>query len=81
MNFIIPAVTRLALANETLILPYDVTIHLAGRRPLFKSSMRPIVIPEQRMILPLGKSTKIRIDDIQLNAKLLLRRDPKRYPP
>ena len=46
MDFVGPAGIRLYLADGTLVLPDEVRIHLAGRRPLYGSSMQPIVIPE-----------------------------------
>ena len=42
--------------------------------------MQPIVIPEQHVALPVGRSTEIRIGNNQLNAKLWVRRDPKWVP-
>ena len=39
MDFMAPAGIRLDLADGTLVLPYEVRIHLAGRRPLYGSSM------------------------------------------
>ena len=63
-----------------MVLPDEVMIHLAGRRPLYGSSMQPIVIPEQLVALPVGKSTAIMIGNIHFNAKLLVRRDPTWVP-
>ena len=72
----VPASIRLDSADGTLVLPDEVRIHLAGRRPLNGSSMQPIVVPEEQLVLPVGRSTEIRIGNIQLNAKLWVRRDP-----
>ena len=59
MDFIVPAGIRLDLADGTLVLPNEVRIHLAGRRPLYGSSMQPIVTPEQHVVLPVGRSAEI----------------------
>ena len=57
-DFMVPAGIRLYLADVTLVLPYGVRIHLAGRRPLYGGSfMQPIRIPEQHVILLVGRST------------------------
>ena len=80
MYFMIPAGIRLDLADETLLLPDEVRIHLAGRRTLYGSSMQPIVAPEQHVVLPVGRSTEIRISNTQFNAKLWVRRDPTWVP-
>ena len=80
MDFMVPSGIRLDLADGTLVLPDEVRIHLAGRRPLYGSSMQPIVIPEQHVILPVGRSTEIRIGNVQLNAKLWVRLDPTWVP-
>ena len=76
----VPACIRLDLADGTMVLPDEVRIHLAGRRPLYGSSMQPIVTPEQHVVLPIGTSTEIRIGNIQFNAKLWVRRDPTWVP-
>uniref|UniRef100_A0AAV1V617 Uncharacterized protein n=1 Tax=Peronospora matthiolae TaxID=2874970 RepID=A0AAV1V617_9STRA len=80
MEFMVPAVKRRDLADGTLVLPDDVRIHLAGRRPLYRSSMQPIVAPEQHLVLPVGRSAEIRIGNVQSNAKLWVRRDSTWVP-
>ena len=80
MDFMVPAGIRLYLADGTLSLPDEVRIHLAGRRPLYGSSMQLIVIPEQHLVLPVGRSAEIRISNVQSNAKFWLRRDPMWVP-
>ena len=80
MYFMIPAGIRLDLADDTLLLPDEVRIHLAGRRALYGSSMQPIVTPEQYVVIPVGRSTEIRICNTQFNAKLWVRRDPTWVP-
>ena len=80
MDFMVTAGIRLYLADGTLVLPDEVTIHLAGCRPQYGSSMQTIVTPEQHVVLPVGRSTEIRIGNIQFNAKLWVRSDPKRVP-
>ena len=42
--------------------------------------MQPIVIPEQHVVLPVGRSTEIMIGNIQFNATLWVRRDPTWVP-
>ena len=54
----------------------EMMIHLAGRRSLYDSSMQPIVILEQHVVLPVGISTEIRIGNVQSNDKLWVRSDP-----
>ena len=76
MDFMVPAGIRLDLADGTLVLPDEVSIYLAGRRPLYGSSMQPIVTPEQHLVLPVGRSAEIRIGNVHSNAKLWVRRDP-----
>ena len=75
MDFMVLAGIRLDLADGTLFLPDEVKIHLFGRRPLYESFMHPVVIPEQHVVLPVGKLTEIRIGNTQFNAKLWVRRD------
>ena len=56
MDIMVPAGIRLDLADGTLVLPDEVRIHLARRRPLYGSSMQPIVVPEQHLVLPVGRT-------------------------
>ena len=42
--------------------------------------MQPIVVPEQHVVLLVGRSTEIRMGNIQINAKLWLRRNPTWVP-
>ena len=42
--------------------------------------MQPIVIPEQHVVLWVGRWTEIRIGNIQFNAKLWVRRDTTWIP-
>ena len=80
MDFMVPAGVRLDLADGTLVLPDEVRIHLAGRRPLYGAFMHPIVVPEQHVVLPAGGSAEIRIGPIPFTSKLWVRRDPKWVP-
>ena len=80
MNFMVPEDIRLDLSDGTLVLPDEVRIHLAASWPLYGMSMQPIVIPAQHVALPVGRSTEIRIANIQVNAKLWVRRDPTWLP-
>ena len=75
MDFMVPSYIRLDLADRTLVLPDKVKINLAGRRPLYCSSMQTIGIPEQHVALPVGRSAEIRISTVHSNAKLWVRRD------
>uniref|UniRef100_A0AAV1UAE2 Peptidase A2 domain-containing protein n=1 Tax=Peronospora matthiolae TaxID=2874970 RepID=A0AAV1UAE2_9STRA len=61
MDFMVPADQRLDLADGTLVLSDEVRIHLAGRRPLYGSSMQPIVIPEHHLVLPVVRSAETRM--------------------
>ena len=63
-----------------LVLSDKVRVHLAGRRPLYGSSMQSIVIPEKHVVLPVSRSTVIRIGNIQSNAEMWVRRDPTWVP-
>ena len=56
MDFMVIAGIRLDLADGTLVLPDEVRIHLARRRPLYGSSMQLIVVPEQHLVLPVGRT-------------------------
>ena len=76
MDFMVPAGIRLNLSDGTLVLPDEVIIQLAKRRYQYGSSMQPIVIREQHVILPVGRSAEIRIGTVQSDAKLWVRRDP-----
>ena len=49
---------HLTLADGTLVLPDEVRIHQAERRPLYGSIMQPIAIPEQHVYLTVGRSTE-----------------------
>ena len=80
MKFMVPACIRLDLADGAVVLPGEVRIHLAGRRSLYGSSMQPIVVPKQHVVLPIGRSTDIRIVNIQSTTKLWARRDPAWIP-
>ena len=80
MYFMVPACIRLDLADGTLVMPDEVRIHLAGRRPLYGSLTQTIVVPEQHVVLLVSRSTEIRIGSIPLNVKLWVRRDPKWVP-
>ena len=71
---------RLDIADGTMVLPNEVIFHLAGRRPWYGSFMQPIVIPEQLVVLPAGRSIELRIVNIQFNAKMWVRRDPTWVP-
>ena len=64
MDFMLFAGIRLDLADGTLIFPDEVMIHLAGRRPLYGSSMKQIVTPERLLVLPVGRSAEIRIGNV-----------------
>ena len=75
-DFKVPAGVRLDLADGTLVLPDEVIIHLAGRRPLYGSSMQPIVIPEQHVVIPISRLIEISIGNTKFNAKLWVRRNP-----
>ena len=80
MYFMVLACIRLDSADGTLGFPDEVMVHLAGRRPLYGSSMQPIVAPEQHLVLPVGRPTEIRIGNIQFNDKLWVRCDPTWIP-
>ena len=80
MDSMVPAGIRLDLADGTLVLLDEVRVHLSGRRPLYGSSMQLIVILEQHVALPVGRSKEIRIDNIHSNAKMWVRRDPTWIP-
>ena len=80
MDFMVPTGIRLSLAVGTLALPDEERIHVAGRRPLYGLTMQPIEIPKQHVVLLVGRSTEIRIGNIQFSAKLWVRRDPTWVP-
>ena len=61
-------------------MPDEVRIYPAGRRPLYGSSIHSIVIPEQHVIPPVGRSKDIRIVHINFYAKLWVRRGPTWVP-
>ena len=65
MHFMVPEGIRLDLGDVTLVLPDEVMIVLAGRRLLYGTSMQPIVIPEQHVVLLVGRSTEIKIANNQ----------------
>ena len=64
MDFMVPAGIRLDLSEGTLVLPDEVRIHIAERRPLYGSYMQPIVTPDQHLVLPVGRSAEIRIGNV-----------------
>ena len=75
MNFMVLACIRVYFADGTLVLPDEVRIHIAGRRPLYGSFRQTIVISEQHLVLPVGRSAEMRIGNVQSNAKLRVQRD------
>ena len=80
MDFMVPAGIRLDLADGTLCLPDEVRIQLAGRKPPYRSTMQPITINDQHVMIPVGGSTEIRIGTGAPKAKLWVRRDKKWIP-
>ena len=79
MDFMVPAGIRLDRADGTLCLPDEVRIQLAGRNPPYRSTMQPITINDQHVMIPVGESTEIRIGTGAPKAKLWVRRDKSGY--
>ena len=61
MDFMVPAGIRLDLADRTLCLPDEVRIHLAGRRPPYRSTMQAITIHDQYVKIPANGSTEVKV--------------------
>ena len=73
MNFMVPAGIRLDLADGTLCLPDEVRIGLAGRKPPYRLTLQVINVNDQHVVIPVGKSTEIRIGAGPHKAKLWMR--------
>ena len=75
MDFMVPAGIRLDLADGTLCLPDEVHIGLAGRKPPYRSTIQAINLNDQHVVIPVGRSTEVRIGVDPPKAKLGVRRD------
>ena len=75
MDFMVPACIRLDLADRTLCLPDEVHIGLAGRKPPYRSTIQAINLNDQHVVIPVGRSTEVRIGVGPPKAKLWVRRD------
>ena len=58
MDFMVPAVIRLELADRTLCLPDEVRIGLAGRKPPYRSTIQAINLNDQHVVIPVGNRRK-----------------------
>ena len=67
--------TRLDLADGTLCLPDEVRIGLAGRKPPYRSTIQEINLNGQHVVIPVGRSTEVRIGIGPPKTKLWVRRD------
>ena len=74
MDFMLPAGIRLNLADGTLCLPDEVRIFLVERRPPYRSTIQAINLTDQHVVIPVGRSTKVRIGVGPPKAKLWVRR-------
>ena len=63
------------LADGTLCLPDEVRIGLAGRKPPYRSTIQAINLNDQHVVIPVGRSTEVRIGVGLTKAKLWVRRD------
>ena len=75
MDFIFPAGIRLDLADGTLYLPDEVRIGLAGRKPIYISTIQAISLNDQHVVIPVGKPTEVRVGVAPPRAKIWVRRD------
>ena len=80
MDFMVPAGIRLDLADETLCLPEEVRIHLAGRRPPYGSAVHLIHVSDQHVVIPVGEPAEVKIGKATPSSKLWVRRDVKWAP-
>ena len=80
MGFMVLAGIRLDSAVATLWLPDEVRIGLAGRKPLYRSTIQEINLNDQHVVIPVGKPTEVRIEVAPPRAKLLVRRDVEWTP-
>ena len=71
----VPAGIRLDLADGTLCLPDEVHIDLAGRKPPYRSSIQAVNLNDQHVVIPVGRTTEVRIGVGPPKAKLWVRRD------
>ena len=70
MDFMAPAGIRLDLADGKLCVPDEVCIGLAGRKPLYRSTIQAMNVNDQHTVNPVGKPTKVRIGVAPPRAKL-----------
>ena len=75
MDYKVSEGIRLYLADETLCLPDEVRINLAGRRPLYRSNISAINLNDQYISIPDGKSTEVRMGINPPRYKHWVRRD------
>lgn len=80
MDFMVPAGIRLDLADGTLCLPDEVRIGLAGRKPLYRTTIQAINLNDQYVVIPVGKPTEVRVGVAPPKAKLWVRRDVEWVP-
>ena len=80
MDFMVPAGIRLDLADGKLCLPDEVRIGLAGRKPLYRTTIQTINLNDQYVVIPVGKSTEVRVGVAPPKAKLWVRRDVEWVP-
>ena len=71
----VPADIRLFLADGTLCLPDEVRIGLAGRKPPYRSTLQAIKLNDQHVVIPVSKSTEVRIEVGIIKANHWVRRD------
>ena len=63
------------LADRTIYLPDEVRIGLAGRKPPYLSTIQAINLNDQHVVIPVGRSTEVRIGIGPPKTKLRVRRD------
>ena len=80
MGFIVPAGIRLDLADGKLCLPDEVRIGLAGRKPLYRSTIQAINLNDQHVVILVGKPTEVRVGVAPPRDKRWVRRDVEWVP-
>ena len=80
MDFMVPAVVRLDLADGALCLPEEIRIHLAGRRPAYGSKIQHITAKDQHVVIPVGESREVKIGIGGAKMKLWVARGPDWVP-
>ena len=66
----VPACIRLDSADRNLCLPDEVRIGIAGRKPLYRSTIQAINLNDQHVVIQVGNLAEVRVSVAPSRAKL-----------